>query len=105
MTKDTKKYILTKEQLKTLLHEAMLLSKLRNLAMDCSFVGNVTVEEFKEHFFETKEKLKLLKIDYYGANKLIISKQKKGYLQIPVDDMEMVHDSLRKHIFLIGLSI
>jgi len=69
MARNTKRYILTKEQLEILLHEAMLLNKLRNLAMDCSFVGNVTVEEFKEHFLETKEKLKLLNIDYIWDNK------------------------------------
>jgi len=44
-------------------------------------------------------------MDSHEANTLIRSKQKKGYLEIPKDDMEMVHDSLRKHVFKIGLSI
>lgn len=39
------------------------------------------------------------------AMALIRSKQRKGYLEIPKDDMEMVHDSLRKYVFKIGLSI
>jgi predicted DNA-binding WGR domain protein len=48
---------------------------------------------------------KLSDMDSHEANTLIRSKQKKGYVEIPKDDMEMVHDSLRKHIFKIGLSI
>lgn len=48
---------------------------------------------------------KMIEMHLWDADKLIASKQKKGYLEIPKDDMEMVHDSLRKHIFKIGLSI
>ena len=48
---------------------------------------------------------KVIEMNAYEANKLIRSKQKKGYVEIPKDDMEMVHDSLRKHVFKIGLSI
>ena len=48
---------------------------------------------------------KAIELDSYEAQKLIRSKQKKGYVEIPKEDMEMVHDSLRKHVFKIGLSI
>ncbi len=48
---------------------------------------------------------KMIEMDSYDTNKLIQSKVKKGYLEIPKDDMEEVHDSLRKHVFKIGLSI
>ena len=48
---------------------------------------------------------KMIEMDFWDADKLIHSKKKKGYLEIPKDDMEMVHDSLRKHVFKIGLSI
>lgn len=48
---------------------------------------------------------KLSEMDCYEAATLIRSKIGKGYKEIPKDDMEMVHDSLRKHIFKIGLSI
>lgn len=48
---------------------------------------------------------KMVEMDAYAAQVLIGSKVKKGYLEIPKDDMDMVHESLRKHIFKIGLSI
>ena len=67
--KDTKKYILTKEQLKILLHEAMLLNKLRNLTMEYSLMGKISKEEFEKYFYKTKEKLKLLNVDYIWDNK------------------------------------
>ncbi len=48
---------------------------------------------------------KMIDMDRWEADKLIRSKEKKGYLEVQKDDMEMVHDSLRKHVFKIGLSI
>lgn len=48
---------------------------------------------------------KLIEMHMWDADKLIRSKVNKGYLKVEKDDMEMVHDSLRKHIFKIGLSI
>ena len=48
---------------------------------------------------------KMIEMDRYDASTLIRSKVKKGYDEVMKDDMEMVHDSLRKHVFKIGLSI
>ena len=48
---------------------------------------------------------KAIEMDSYDADALVRSKVKKGYLEVQKDDMEMVHDSLRKHVFKIGLSI
>jgi predicted DNA-binding WGR domain protein len=48
---------------------------------------------------------KMIEMDRWDAEALIRSKEKKGYAEVQKDDMEMVHDSLRKHVFKIGLSI
>ena len=48
---------------------------------------------------------KMIEMDRWDAEKLIGTKIKKGYHEVEKDDMEMVHDSLRKHVFKIGLSI
>ena len=53
----------------------------------------------------SKLQKKMIEMDMWDVDTLIRSKIKKGYLKIEKDDMDMVHDSLRKHVFKIGLSI